>query len=230
MNDVCPVETNLYLYCPKDPEDVIWCFCFGGRAKRCWSADFQELGWRYTNKPAQLNGQSFFHEHEPLEGTWACSISLDSLCSTAIFFSPEILLCIVPKEKWFKRFFPPIVNMKSYPHVLPEEWMKTTKEARIVSWGKTHCNLLLLCTTCIMYVCACPHRIHCSRSAPSHPCPSCIRSDTLHHGWNPTLEEKHGEVMSSKKGQYITPQDYQSLWVHFYFLISPESDEGRSSP
>lgn len=146
------------------------------------------------------------------------------------FFLLKFCFVLFRRKSDSRVFFPPIVNMKSYPHVLPEEWMKTTKEARIVSWGKTHCNLLLLCTTCIMYVCACPHRIHCSRSAPSRPCPSCIRSDTLHHGWNPTLEEKHGEVMSSKKGQYITPQDYQSLWVHFYFLISPESDEGRSSP
>lgn len=59
---------------------------------------------------------------------------------------------------------------------------------------------------------AVPHRIHCSTSAPSRPCPSCIRSDTLHHGWNLILEEYDGEMMSSKKkkGMSITPQDYQS--------------------
>lgn len=78
-------------------------FSFGGQAKLCRSADFQELGWIYTNKLVQLKGQSFFREHELLEGTWACSISLGPLCSSA-HFSPVILLCIILKKSELRVF------------------------------------------------------------------------------------------------------------------------------
>lgn len=103
---------------------------------------------------------------------------LVTLCSSGQF-SPVTLLCILLTKKWFERFFSCCKHGKLSP--CPQRINKNNKEG-------THC-IMSVTYYYLRFDCACPYRIHCSRSALTRPCPSCIRSDTLHRGWNPTLEE-----------------------------------------
>lgn len=148
-----------------------------------------------------------------------------------LHFSP--LPGILLKKKWFEVFFFfPITNLQSYSYVVPKEWMKTTKEARIVSWGKPGCKLLL---SCAVWLCSILTEVTVAEVLclvlilPAFTQTHCIVAERRLWG-----EKDRGVISDLKrkdrKGQYITPQDYKSLWLHVYFLISPESDEGRSRP